>query len=75
MHIHSPGCALDDFLRGPMFDQNLDINNLAAIYPTKTKLKLSCKVGYSGSSILICVHGQWQSTGTRCQRKFKSFAV
>ncbi|XP_062251961.1 complement factor H-like isoform X1 [Platichthys flesus] len=64
-----PDCTLQDFLNGPLFDSNFNTTGLEARYVGGKQITVSCRTGYSGFFQLLCIEGEWQSRGTKCQPK------
>ncbi|CAB1446662.1 unnamed protein product [Pleuronectes platessa] len=64
---HLPDCTLQDFLNGPLFDSNFNTTGLEARYVGGKQITVSCRTGYSGFFQLLCIEGEWQSRGTKCQ--------
>ncbi|XP_051231674.1 complement factor H isoform X1 [Dicentrarchus labrax] len=67
--VKSQECTLKQFLEGPLYDSNFDTSDLEASYPGGRQVRVNCVVGYSGFYRILCVEGQWQPKGNKCQPK------
>uniref|UniRef100_A0A3Q1EEN8 Sushi domain-containing protein n=1 Tax=Acanthochromis polyacanthus TaxID=80966 RepID=A0A3Q1EEN8_9TELE len=67
--VQSQGCTLQEFIDGRHYDSNFDITGLEASYAGGRQVRVGCNIGYTGFFKLICVEGQWQTRGSKCQPK------
>ncbi|XP_039984433.1 complement factor H-like [Xiphias gladius] len=65
--VKSQDCTLEEFLNGPLYDSNFDTTTLDATYSGGRQVRVGCNVGFSGFFKLVCVEGNWQSRGSKCQ--------
>ncbi|KAK2835147.1 hypothetical protein Q5P01_015631 [Channa striata] len=67
--VKSQDCTREQFIKGSLYDSNFDTTDMEASYAGGKQVRVSCSIGYTGFFRLICVEGQWQSRGTKCQPK------
>ncbi|KAK5869526.1 hypothetical protein PBY51_024235 [Eleginops maclovinus] len=68
-YVKSQDCTLQQFLNGPLYDQNFDTSGMADSYSGGRQVRVGCNVGFNGFFKLTCVEGKWDSKGTICKPK------
>ncbi|XP_061593258.1 complement factor H-like [Cololabis saira] len=60
-------CTLQQFKESPDYDSNFNTTGLDDVYSAGKQVEVPCIPGYSGFFKLVCVEGNWQARGSKCQ--------